>query len=305
MQKKGGVTVIIGDNANVETEYGEADGGGRACGGCGYGADEWMEYCPACGDRLADEDEGAATVMCPRCGAGCPEDARFCPMCGAELPDEDEGGGEDDGPEMVVVCPTCGEGNPEGANFCHVCGTALAGVAAVPDEEEGGGSSLYEATGGEPYEMAAGSARYEMDGIGGDWTCSKCAAVNKATDARCKGCGWRKPFGAKALFGAAIVSALSEVAQRGSRPDVRRGDYVSWYVGGARGQGIVDRVHRRGVRATVAGEREATLLDPVLRVKAHGLNEDASWHDLRRVAYVRAADTRFVDQMWLSNRAKV
>mgnify|MGYP003346208701 CR=1 FL=1 len=32
-------------------------------------------------------------------------------------------------------------------------------------------------TGGKPYEMASGSARYEMDGVTGDgWTCGKCGA---------------------------------------------------------------------------------------------------------------------------------
>ena len=113
MERKGGVTVIIGDNANIETEYEyEQEGeGGSSCGGCGYEAEDWMKYCPACGDRMnsrgSDPGEGK---RCGRCGAECASDARYCPMCGAQLPeDEDDQAEYDDEPDMVVICPTCGQ----------------------------------------------------------------------------------------------------------------------------------------------------------------------------------------------------
>ncbi len=66
--------------------------------------------CPACGARLAEEENQApaSTRNCPKCGKPCAEDGKFCPHCG-----------------LPLSCPNCGTRLEAASKFCPECGKSL------------------------------------------------------------------------------------------------------------------------------------------------------------------------------------
>lgn len=55
----------------------------KSCASCGTTVQPDAVFCPACGNRLADEDK--AGKKCPGCGAAIDAGAIFCPHCGSRL----------------------------------------------------------------------------------------------------------------------------------------------------------------------------------------------------------------------------
>ena len=81
-----------------------------SCPRCGKPCPPASSFCPACGARLAEEENQApaSTRNCPKCGKPCAEDGKFCPHCG-----------------LPLSCPNCGTRLEAASKFCPECGKSL------------------------------------------------------------------------------------------------------------------------------------------------------------------------------------
>lgn len=81
-----------------------------SCPRCGKPCPPASSFCPACGARLAEEENQApaSTRNCPKCGKPCAEDGKFCPHCG-----------------LPLSCPHCGTRLEAASKFCPECGKSL------------------------------------------------------------------------------------------------------------------------------------------------------------------------------------
>ena len=81
-----------------------------SCPRCGKPCPPASSFCPACGARLAEEENQApaSTRNCPKCGKPCAEDGKFCPHCG-----------------LPLSCPNCGTRLDAASKFCPECGKSL------------------------------------------------------------------------------------------------------------------------------------------------------------------------------------
>jgi uncharacterized membrane protein YvbJ len=96
------------------------------CSNCGKPVTQDMEYCPACGEQVGNEDDD---TNCGNCGEPVAQPMEYCPACGEQIGEDDtEAGQRDDG----VPWKQHGEVEPtesqEGYSSAVVVGVAIAAV---------------------------------------------------------------------------------------------------------------------------------------------------------------------------------
>lgn len=111
------------DDASMEAEKTAADEQPMFdCPGCGSSLTAEANFCPDCGEDVADlpaANDAADLEDCPGCGGEVDPSDNFCPDCGEDL-DAHRGP-----PEPLDACPDCGTDVDEGDSFCAGCGTDL------------------------------------------------------------------------------------------------------------------------------------------------------------------------------------